>query len=503
MNLYQKFEALVNAEPQAIALISDGRLMTRKQFLSMVDAMAAGLHEQGVRSGDVVGISLPNTPSHLISLLAVARLGAMTLPLHGRSSPAARRRLINKYKAKFVVIGVMPPNADQIKDLRFLQVDELVRQGQAGFENKVLPAQPDPQSIGRISLTSGTSGEPSAIAYTHENWICRLDRTSVGFDASTRLLVGSLHLTLGNILAFSAMLAGGLVVFAPVQGKGNLFLQTVQLYGVTHASLVPSGIKNMAASAPRSGVAFPTLKQLRVVGGALSDHLFKLAYERLTPNVLQSYGTSELGLISVATPQMLMDHPDHSGKVVAGGEIQVVDAQGQVLGPDQLGELRVKVPLMPQGYFKDEERSKLKFRDGWFYTSDMGKVTADGFIKIEGRADDRINIAGIKLFPDAVERVLSSHPAVHECAIFTVPEPTLGKKMLAAIVLEEGAQLSGEELAQHCRSRKLAEKTPTAFFICQALPMNPSGKLMRAELAKLLTPETPLVPIALKSGVTS
>lgn len=499
MNLYQKFEGLMLADPQAPALVSEGKLMTRKVFMALVDAMAAGLHAHGVKAGDVVGITLPNSPQHLISLLAVARLGAISLPLHPRSSPQTRRRLITRYKSTTILIGMLPPNAAEIKGLRFLQVDEVLRQGQSGFAEKNLPAQPDPQMIARISLTSGTSGEPSAVAYTHENWICRLERTSYGFDASTRLLVGSLHLTLGNILAYAAQLAGGLVVFSPLKFKGNPFMETVQVYGVTHASLVPSGIKALAAQAPQTGVAFPTMKQLRIVGGALSDHLFQLASSRLTPNIVLPYGTSELGLISMASTKMLQEHPDHVGRVVAGGEVQVVDTNGQVLGPGELGEIRAKVPLMPQAYYMDEGRTKEKFRDGWFYTSDIGKITAEGIIKIEGRADDRINIAGIKLFPDQVERVLNSHPAVLESAVFTVPEATVGKKLITAIVLEEGAQITPDELAQHCRQRKLAEKTPKDYFICTALPRNPSGKLMRAEIPLLLSPETVLTPI---SGAT-
>lgn len=491
MNLYQKFEALALAEPLAPALIHEGKLMTRRTFMAQVDGLAAGLFAQGVKPGDVVGVSLANTPMHLMSLLAIARLGAASLPLHMRSSPMARRRLISKYKARTILTGVLPPNAAQISELKFLQADEVLRAGQAGFESKSLPPQPQGDVIGRISLTSGTTGEPSAVAYTHDNWVCRLERTSVGFDPSTRLLVGSLHLTLGNILAFAAMLAGGLVVFSPTRNSGgNPFMETIQLYGVTHASLVPSAIKSLVAQSPKNGIAFPTLKQLRVVGGAMSEHLFRLAYERLSPHVVLPYGTSEVGLISMATTQMLLDHPDHTGMVVAGGEIQAVDADGNVLGPDELGELRVKVPLMPQSYYMNEERSRLKFREGWFYTSDIGKITPEGFIKIEGRADDRINIAGTKLFPDQVERVLNSHPKVRESAVFTMPEPLIGKKMVAAIVLEDAAQLVPEQLAAFCQSRKLAEKTPAEYFVCQELPRNSSGKIIRTELPKLIKTET-------------
>lgn len=500
MNLYQKFEVLANQDPQAVALIAEGKLMSRKTFMAQVEALATGMHVKGVKSGDVVGIALPNTPTHLMSLLAVARLGAASLPLHPRSAPMARRRLVTKYGAKFVLTGAVPANAAQIQGLRFLQVDEVLLAGQGGFEAKALPAQPDKDTIARISLTSGTTGEPSAMAYTHEHWVSRVERTSVGLDASTRLLVGSLHLTLGNLLAFSAMLAGGLVVFNPLKGTGNVFMETIRLYGVTHANLVPSGIKAMAAMAPNGAVAFPSIKQLRVVGGALSDHLFQLAYSRLTPNLMLPYGTSEVGLIAMATTQMLKDHPDHTGKVTTGGEIEVVDADDRVLGPNELGELRVKVPLMLQSYYKDEARTKLKFRDGWFYTSDMGRLSEEGFLKIEGRSDDRINIAGTKLFPEQVERVLISHPAILESAIFTVPEPLIGKKMVAAIVLAEGATLNTEQLVELCRSRKLADKTPAEYFFCAELPRNASGKLLRGELQKLLTPQSSLFPLASVKG---
>ncbi len=486
MNLNQKFEALAAADPTAPAIIFEGKLLTRRTFQAQVDGLAAGLFAQGIKAGDVVGVGLPNTPLHLMSMLAIARLGAASLPLHPRSAPVARRRLISRYGVRHVLVQVLPARVPPNAGMTFLQVDQVLAAGQAGFADKPLPTQPDPSSLGRISLTSGTTGEPSAVAYTHANWLSRLERTAVGFDPATRLLVGSLHLTLGNILAFAAMLAGGVVVFSPAKGATGSFAETIRLYGVTHASLVPSGIKPLAAEASPEGLAFPSLRQLRIVGGALSEHLHELARTRLTPHVLLPYGTSETGVITVASAQMLQDHPGYCGTALPGVEIQVVDEQDRVLGPGEQGEIRVKVPLMPAGYHLDDARSKQKFKDGWFYTSDLGRLSAQGMLQIEGRSDDRINIAGMKMFPEQVENALDSHPLIKESAVFTLPDPLLGKKLVAALVSESSAQMTREQVLALCQSRKLAEKTPAEYFFCDALPRNPNGKLVRTELPALM-----------------
>jgi acyl-coenzyme A synthetase/AMP-(fatty) acid ligase len=289
---------------------------------------------------------------------------------------------------------------------------------------------------------------------------------------------------MGNISAFAALFAGGVVVFHKQHDLPS-FIDAIHLYAVTHAMMAPAMIKDVAARLPFEGNAFPTLKYLRIVGGGLSEHLVKLAKRKITPNLWLPYGISEVGAIAMASPEWLDSHPDFAGQPKPGVEVQVVDAEGHLLPVGQSGEIRVRVPQMPQAYYMNPQRSAEKFRDGWFYTSDIGLLNEEGLLRIEGRSDDRINLGGVKLYPERVEHVLNSHPEVRDSAVFALPDQDNNKVLVAALVLDHDGKPEAN-LIDFCRERKLGNLTPRRFFIVKELPRNPAGKLLRSALPTLL-----------------
>jgi acyl-CoA synthetase (AMP-forming)/AMP-acid ligase II len=187
----------------------------------------------------------------------------------------------------------------------------------------------------------------------------------------------------------------------------------------------------------------------------------------------------------MADPALLDAHPDCAGRPKLGVEVEVVNPEGEVLAPGETGELRVKVPGMPTEYYMNPERTAEKFRDGWFYTNDIGMLTPEGLIRLEGRSDDRINLGGLKLYPERVENVLNTHPDIRDSAVFTVPDKDGNKALVAAVVLNhEGKPKSS--LLEYCREHKLGGMTPKRFFIVKELPRNDAGKLIRSALPELL-----------------
>lgn len=482
MSLLQRFQQSMALNGSAPACIQQGKIFGRQGFYNMVCVFSKGLHDVGVREGHTVGVALGQTTEHLAMLLAIARLGALSLPIHPMSSGDAKRQVMKRFDAKWLVTGKMPSPIPA--DLGFDMVDLSQLQGPvpaAGLD--FLDTWPSPDAPARIALTSGTTGMPNAVLYSHAHWLSRIEKTSLSFDATTRLMPGNMSLTMGNITAFAALLAGGVVVF---QKEGaNSFAQTVDLYGVTHATLTPSAIPDIAAQIPSEGCAFPSLKELRFVGGALPDAWFKLAQAKFTPHIILPYGISEVGLISVASTKLLEQTPDQVGPCRPGVELQVVDPAGAVLPAGQSGELRVKIPHMPSGYYMNPERTREKFRDGWFYTSDIGSVSQDGLIRIEGRMDDRINLGGVKFFPERVEHVLNKHPLIKESAVFTIADETLGKKLVAMLVPKTAGEVA-KDLKAFCQENRLNEKTPKLFVFAPNLPRNASGKVMRKNLPAIL-----------------
>jgi acyl-coenzyme A synthetase/AMP-(fatty) acid ligase len=490
MNLIDKYLEATAGNLGAPVCIFEGKAMSRAQFLHMVCDFAHALHERGVKPGETVGLSLNHSPAHLAAILALARLGAISLPIHPRSPPRGKLRLLKQFGARRVVTMAAPADAAENRpraaEVELIRINELKPKSERKADDLrgMLDYWPTPETPGRIGLTSGTTGFPNAVCYTHAYWLHRIASTIEHCDASTRLMPGNLHLTMGNISAFAAIFAGGVVVFHK-QRQLETFISAIQLHAVTHAMTAPATIKDLAAALPFDGNAFPSLRYLRIVGGGLSEHLVKLAKRRITPNIWLPYGISEVGAIAMADPALLDAHPDCAGRPKPGVEVEVVNPEGKALGPGETGELRVRVPGMPSEYYMNPERTAEKYRDGWFYTSDIGMITPEGLIRLEGRSDDRINLGGLKLYPERVETVLNAHPDVRDSAVFVVPDKDGNKALVAAVVLNHEGK-PDNSLIEYCREHKLGGMTPKRFFVVKELPRNEAGKLVRSALPELL-----------------
>lgn len=493
INLIDKFLEHNASNLAAPSCIYEGRVVTRGAFLRAVCDFTRALNQRGVKPGDVVGLSLGQHPGHLALMLALARLGAISLPVHPRSEPRARLALLRRYGATRVIVQSQPPREAGVasppvpEGLDVISLADL--QAKEGTPHQVnldlrgmLDFWPSAESLARISLTSGTTGEPNAVCYDQAYWVNRIATTVENCDSNTRLMSGNLSLTMGSISAFAAIFAGGVAVFYK-QHDLQAYIQTVNLYGLTHAMMAPAMIKRIAARLPK-GVAFPSLQYLRIVGGGLSAHLVDLATTRLTPNVYLPYGISEVGAISMATPQDLALHPEYAGKAKPGTLIEVVDALERTLPAGEVGEFRVKLPVMLAGYHLNEARTQEKFRDGWFYTNDIGVLTVDGYVRIDGRKDDRINLGGAKFYPDRVERVLDVHSEVSEVSVFA--SKVRGEfTLVAAVVWRDQADVAS--LLAFCKTQGLpAGMVPQVVLSVLELPRNEAGKVVRSELAVLL-----------------
>jgi long-chain acyl-CoA synthetase len=499
MNITQKFTESFQTNLAAPACIVNGQVMNRRDFLQLVGMACQHLHRLGVKNGDVVGLSLPHAPLHLAAILALARLGAISLPLHGLMPTEHRQELLQRFDAKFVVFANPSDVLAAREQVTLIPATELVK---PMFDSKgldFLDEMPGAQTPARLNLTSGTTGLPNGICYTHQQWLERIERTGIGFDDQTRLLPGSLNLTLGNITALATLFSGGCVVFHALR-QPNTFWQAIWSHNVTHAITTPADLMEITSAINVEGVAFPSLKQLRIVGGSISSQLFEETCKKITPHLFLTYGATEVGLITWGDASVASRFPGSVGKARPGVQIEAVSPEGKVLVVGEVGELRIKVPGMAQAYYNNPERSAEKFRDGWFYTGDIGKVNAVGYVWLQGRNDDKINIAGIKFFPQDVESVLFNHPMVQDVGVFAIRHNQ--RDELVAVVVPKESVLTAQALGEYCAQLQMGPLQPTTYLMVTQLPKNPSGKLDRAELAKQFTPTaTALVQSGDAAGV--
>ena len=482
MNLLDAWLAVVQENPTAPALVYQDEVWSRQRLQRLTAQIAQQLHQRGVKPGDMVGLALDQTPEHIAAMLAVARVGAISLPLHSRSRRQQRERLLKRFEANWVVSKqlLVLPNGTGLINLSELPTLTAADRPDLHFSDY----WPTPETPARIGLTSGTTGEPNAILYSHGYWLHRIRTTIDNCDADTRITPSNLHLTLGNLTVFAALFAGGMVIFPPARQRHGLF-DTIRRYSITHALTSPASVLDLATLAEDEGIAFPSLRHLRIVGGGMTERQIRVAKEKLTPNLYLPYGLSEVGAVSIATPELLDSHPTYAGRCKEGVQVEALDEQGEPLPPGEEGLLRILVPGMPQHYYDRPEASAERFRDGWFYSSDVGRVTADGLIQISGRDDDRINLGGRKFHAEQVERVLLNHPEVSDAAVVG-HENGQGRKVLMALVVLNHEGAPRQKLQPYCRQQRLGDLVPHRFLLMSELPRNEAGKLQRSELAKLL-----------------
>jgi acyl-coenzyme A synthetase/AMP-(fatty) acid ligase len=465
------------ANPAAPAFIFQDSILTRGQVLALLRGTTRLLRERGIRAGDAVGLSMGRWPMHCVAFLALARLGAVSIPLAPGLSAAERAATISRFGIRAIVTnwdlaGVAVPVC--------IRLDTLSVQEDAP-EPDVGGFVPDEHTPLRIALTSGTTGERKGILHTHGTFADRIDKTLYECDESTRFLPPDLHITVGMVFAIGVLARGGTVVFDKTFHAQDI-ASTIRLYGVTHCLIAPASLSRFAAAIPARGLAFPSLRHLRIVGAMPSASQLETLRTRFSPNIYVPYGLTELGVVSLATPETLAAAPASAGRISPRARGAGVGGAGRPPPPGTTGEIRVAMEGMPGGYHGESgaQGGASKFRQGWFYPGDIGKVSAQGLLFIEGRTDDVVNVGGHKFSLASMDGVVAEHPGVGKAVAFVLEDgdadPSLGAAIGVAIVMREGASL--DDILRHCRER-LESTVPVRLFPVADIAHDDMGKVNR------------------------
>lgn len=489
MNLTQAISAVAKRQPRAPAISLGRNGLTYAELDATIARLAGILAAAGISRGDVAGIGMPTSPLHLLTILALARLGAVSLSLSPAEPVPARRDLARRLGVKTVVCVRAEHGVEGLPRLLIERGWRSTGSGPAS----VPPADVDKDAPWRIALSSGTTGTQKGIPYRHGDTVeyarVHAQVTPGGAGTGTRLLCFR-GLDTGFALrpCLRHLLYGGAVVFAR-SAQPQAMIDAFSRSKVTHAVMSPPLLRTVCEMLGDGGPFFPDLIHLAVGGTVLSPALFGLAQARITPHVYSHYGASEAGLVALADPQLLRSKPECAGRLVTWLEAQAVDENGRVLADGETGALRFRGLGIATEYYLDPEASARTFRHGWFHPGDTGWIGQDGLLFVAGRSDDRINLGGRKIDPREIERVLESHPEVIEAAVFAVRSAGEVDQLCAAVVLRR--RLPAQTLLEHCRGALGGPRTPARIFSLRKLPRNDNGKLLRRELQRLATRREP------------
>jgi acyl-CoA synthetase (AMP-forming)/AMP-acid ligase II len=479
MNIADSIRHHARRRPGHPAVVARDRTWDYRTFAAAVDTAALRLHELGVHKGDVVGVAIGDTPEHLAFLYGIARLGAVILPMDTRWTDSEKQRVSTHFGARLVLIG---EGAVSVGGCECVTVEASLRIDGSAWER--LTASPTDDELGLVlSLSSGTTGRPKGPLISHRNMHHRflIYTISLTMSEHDRFACSSpLYFSGSRALTMCQLYFGGTVVLLPPPVHPAQLIREINEFGCTSAFIVPTIIRRLIHASTDSGYCLPHLRLLISTGAALFPEDRALALARITPNIINFYGSAEGGGISALTSSHPKEKGATAGSIVWGTEVRVVDAEFRELPRGEIGRICYRSGGTAREFYRDPEASRLAFRDGWYLPGDLGFVDEDGFVTITGREKDMIIRGGINIYPNEIENVLLGHENVAEAAVVGAPSAELGEEVIAFVTTWQPVQ--PDVLRAFCASQLAPYKVPKVVRVLPEMPRTNVGKIDKQRL---------------------
>jgi acyl-CoA synthetase (AMP-forming)/AMP-acid ligase II len=471
-----------------IALGSGPDATTFARLAELAAGGGAVLADRGAGQAVLLARNGPILP-HL--LFAASHAGLPLVPMNYRLSAEMIQELLERLDSPFVVADedYLPVVADRAPGMtvsEFLAGAAAAAPADAPFVADSAPAV--------LLFTSGTTAKPKVVPLRHENLQAYILGTvefgSAAPDDAALVTVPPYHVAaIGSVL--SNLYAGRRVVYLPDFDAGQ-WLRLVRDERITTAMVVPTMLARIVAHLDGAAAGAPSLRVISYGGARMPVPVLEKALAAFPEaGFVNAYGLTETSsTIALLSPEdhrdaMTATDPDlrarlgSAGRAVPGIEMQIRDQSGARLGPGEVGELWVKGPQVVGEYLGV---GSVLDADGWFPTNDRAWLDADGYLFIEGRADDTIIRGGENIAPAEIEDALLRHPAVADAAVVGVADEDWGQRLVAVVVRRAGADVDGEALKQHVRQRLRGSRTPDEVVFRAELPHTATGKLLRREV---------------------
>ncbi len=446
MNVTAPLRTLARSMPQAPAIIAaDGRIVTYAALDRGLDGIASRARTLGLRAGRIAGLAIggPDEALALMLALGLARAGIAT------ANPAPA-----------------PPGLGTI-----LTPDAAWRAAAEAASDAAACA--DQSALLRVFTSSGTTGAIKHVPVSHALMTRRVEANAraAGDGRAVRLVAVGLGIAWGFVAVLRTLWAGGTLVI----GGAREAAAYIPRHGVTSLLIAPAGLRLLLEALPPDAGPFATLAQVEIGGSRLPGPLRAAAAARLSPHLCSSFGATEAGNVAFAPFVALDGVPGAVGFIDPLTEVTTADATGAILPAGQEGRLRIRSPLLADGYLR-ADGSVAPFRDGWFESGDIGTLLADGRLVIAGRDGEIAADAGARIDASAIEDALLTLPEIAEVAAFGLPDAAGRIQVWAAIV--PAGPMPPAALAALCRARLPA--TPPRFIMqMPALPCGANGKVRR------------------------
>ncbi len=495
-------ESSVRHAERTAVVLGDLKL-TYAQLWHAARQYAAVLRDKGIGEGDKVALLLPNTPHFPLAYYGVLALGGVAVPVHALLKAEEIQYVLEDSGAKALVCAA-PLLGEGAKgaELAGIPVLAVMDGGDSGIEridelarsatpiDRLVPREPSDTAV--VLYTSGTTGKPKGAEISHLNVIMNVDVSVVdSFELGPDdVVLGCLPLfhTFGQTCCMNASFRVGASVVLLPRFDGAQALDLLVEQKCTVFMGVPTMYVGLLEAA-KSSDKRPQLKQALSGGAALPLAVLERFAEVFGTQVLEGYGLTETSPVATFNQKGFEPRPGTVGKEIWGVEVEIakaeVDETIELLPTGELGEIVIRGHNVFKGYLNKPEETAKAIVDGWFRTGDLGTKDEEGYVRIVDRKKDMVLRGGYNVYPREVEEVLARHPAIGQVAVIGLPDPQYGEEICAVIVRDpQGEQATEDEIRDWSKGQLAAYKYPRRIFFTDAMPLGPSGKVLKRELVE-------------------
>ena len=468
--------------PHLDALREPGGAISYGELDRRTSALANGLIGMGVEPGDRVAILDTNSAAYFELMLAAGKAGAVAAPVNWRLAPPEVRAVVDDAGAVLCVVGE-----------EFAAHADGVSARIAGFAELPRDDAPDPRrdvddtAVAWQLYTSGTTGVPKGAMLSHDNlYACMpgiLLEAPEMIEGSRTLVAMPMYHIGGCGWAIAAMYAGTTLVVVREIVPDRL-LRTIVDEHINCAFLVPAVLLFLSQLPGVDGADFSSLRRIFYGASPITPELLTRCIDLFGSAFTQVYGLTETtgAIAALRDDEHEGERLLSCGRANLGSEVRIVDASGHDVAIGETGELVVRGRQVMRGYHNRPGETAEAIRGGWFHSGDAAAFDDAGYIYIRDRIKDMIVTGGENVYPIEVESVIAEHPGVADVAVIGVPDHRWGETVKAVVVRRPGSGVSEAEIIDFTRPRLGGFKRPTSVDFVDAIPRNPTGKILKREL---------------------
>lgn len=518
--LSQVLSETTRAFPQRDAIIDQGCKISYQELNERVNQLARGLIELGVRKGEKVGLWMPNVPKWVIAYFAIARIGAVVVPMNTRYKSHEVHYILQNSEATtlfmadtFVgidyrkMIGEVRENLPGLKHIivsgekgsDMHTFDEVVALGTSHLDDGKIDKREaicDPRDNVFILYTSGTTGNPKGAMLSHHNiaenarQVTQVLHTS---EKDTFLLAVPFFHCFGCVMGIMGAITWGASLVPMSVFKAKEALELIEeeevsiLYGVP-TMFVLELEEYRKGKDDGSQYDVSSLRTGIMAGAPCPVEVMRGTMEELGCNVSIAYGLTEASPVITMTgfDDSLERRVETVGKALPGIEVKITDDDRWSLPPGEMGELTCRGYNVMLGYYKmPGKTAEVIDEEGWLYSGDLATVDEEGYVKIVGRKKDMLITGGFNVYPAEIEEYLFTHPKVQNVSVVGVPDKVMGEVAIAHIIPREGMTIDPQEIVDYCMGKIANFKVPRYVEIVDEFPITQSGKIQKFRLREV------------------